>query len=143
MSEQQRIVWLLSMVPCAEVNRAMQDITGIQYDTVEQNNDITMARQKRDMKDTRTLPVTLTDRSPFDQSIVLRNIIMTGAHAGTAVNVDDAKHIGNRVMATMNNQLVTKYTFKRKDQATTSAYKSSVKMGMSFCKLTHNSCSND
>ena len=94
MSEQQRIVWLLSMAACAEVNRAMQDITGIHYATGEQNKDITMARQKRDMKDTRTLPGTLTDRSPFDQSIVLRNIIMTGAHAGTAVNVDDAKHMG-------------------------------------------------
>ena len=54
---------------------------------------------------------------------------MTGAHAGTAVNVDDANNIGYRVMATTNNELVTKYTFKRKYQATTLAYKSSVKMG--------------
>ena len=54
MSEQQRIVWLIFMPACAEVNKAMQDITGIQYDTGEQNKDITMARQKREMKDTRT-----------------------------------------------------------------------------------------
>ena len=40
---------------------------------------------------------------------------MTVAHAGTAaLHGDDAKHIRNRVMATMNNALVMNNTFKSK-----------------------------
>ncbi|WAQ98260.1 hypothetical protein MAR_022633 [Mya arenaria] len=37
---------------CAEVNNAMQDLTGVNYNTGEQNNDTSDARQARDMKDT-------------------------------------------------------------------------------------------
>ena len=45
MTEQQRLVWVLSMPVCAEVNKAMQELTGVNYDTGEQNRDMTMARQ--------------------------------------------------------------------------------------------------
>lgn len=52
MTEQQRLIWLLSTPACAETNRAMQELTGVQYNSGEQNKDMTEARQKRDMKDT-------------------------------------------------------------------------------------------
>ena len=47
MTEQQHLVWVLSMLVCAEVNKAMQELTGVNYDTGEQNRDMTMARQAR------------------------------------------------------------------------------------------------
>ena len=52
MTEQQRLVWSLSMPACAEVNRVMQELTGVSYNSGEQNKDITVARQTRDWKDT-------------------------------------------------------------------------------------------
>ena len=52
MTEQQRLIWLLSMPACAEVNNAMQQLTCVNYNTGEQNKDRTNARQARDMKDT-------------------------------------------------------------------------------------------
>ena len=36
MTEQQRLIWLLSMPVCAEVNRAMLDLTDVSYSTGEQ-----------------------------------------------------------------------------------------------------------
>ena len=55
MTERQRVIWLLSMLACAEMNRAMLELTGVSYSTGEQNKDMTKSRQAWDMKDTRTL----------------------------------------------------------------------------------------
>ena len=55
MTEQQRLIWVLSMPVCAEVNKAMQELTGVNYNTSEQNKDMTKARQARDWKDTYTI----------------------------------------------------------------------------------------
>ena len=37
MTEQQRLTWLLAMPACAEVNRAMQELSGAKYSTNEQD----------------------------------------------------------------------------------------------------------
>ena len=37
------LLWLLSGPACAEVNQAMQELTGINYNTGEQNKDMTAA----------------------------------------------------------------------------------------------------
>ena len=37
---------------CSKVNQVMQELTGVNYNTVEQNNDMSKARQARDWKDT-------------------------------------------------------------------------------------------
>ena len=41
MTEQQRLMWVLSMPVCAEVNKAMQELTGVNFNTSEQNKDMT------------------------------------------------------------------------------------------------------
>ena len=53
MPEQKRLIWLLSMPACAEVNLAMQELTGVNHNTGEQNTYLTVARQTRDMEDGR------------------------------------------------------------------------------------------
>ena len=55
MTEHQRLLWLLSRPASAEVNQAMQELTGVNYNTGEQNKDMTKARQARDWKDTLTV----------------------------------------------------------------------------------------
>ena len=47
------VTWLLAMPGCAEVNDAMQELTGVNYNTGEQNYDMSNARQARDLRDTR------------------------------------------------------------------------------------------
>ena len=65
MTEQQWLIWLLSMPVCAEINHAMLDLTGVSYSTGEQNKDISESRKNRDMKDTKTLLNALAEQNPF------------------------------------------------------------------------------
>lgn len=127
MTEQQRLIWLLAMPACAEANRSMQELTGVQFNSGEQNKDVTQARQKRDMKDTLAILTTLADRSPFAPNSQLVNI-MTGVSAGSAVDVDRARATGKNILASMIGKSVADYTFKRNAQAVTLASKSSVRI---------------
>ena len=68
------------MPTCAETNRTMQELTGLQYNSGEQNKDMTIARKQHDMKDTLTVLTALTERNPFSSDLCLRNI-MTGVNA--------------------------------------------------------------
>lgn len=127
MTEQQRLIWLLSMPACAEMNKAMQELTGVSYNTGEQNKDMTKARQARDWKDTQTVLKYLQERNPFTSDTSLRNI-STGVHAHNTVNVDTAKDVGNAILTGMKGKTVAEYTFKRNNQAVTLDTKSAVKI---------------
>ena len=118
MTEQQRLIWLLSMPTCAEVNRSMLELTGVSYSTSEQNKDMTKARQDRDWKDTQALLKYLHERNPFSSDVSLRSI-STGAHPSTTVDVDTAKDVRNAILSSMEGISVAEYTFKRKNQAVT------------------------
>ena len=43
-TEQQHLTWVMAMPACAEVNKIMQDITGINYNTGDQNKDMSVTR---------------------------------------------------------------------------------------------------
>ena len=125
MTEQQRLMWLLAMPACAEVNRAMQELSGAKYSTNAQNKETGKSRQRRDMKDTHPLLLTMSERNPFAESTSLRNI-MTGVNATGDVGVCRAKEIGQKIMDSMTGIPVAQYTFKRSDQVTTLQSKSSL-----------------
>ena len=130
MTEQQRLIWLLSMPACSEVNRAMQDLTGTQFNSSEQNKEMGTSRRTRDAKDVNMLLTALSDRDPFDDEAppTLKNI-MTGTHANEAVNVGEAQMIGKKILDDMTDKGVSQYTFKRTNHAVTMATKSAVKIG--------------
>ena len=65
MTEQQRVIWSLAMPACAEVKKAMQELTGVSFNSGEQNKDMAQARQAHDWKHTQTLLSYLQDRNPF------------------------------------------------------------------------------
>ena len=121
------MTWCLAMLACAEVNRAMQELTGAKYSTSEQNKETGKCRQRCDMKDTHTLLLTLSERNPFDESPSLRNI-MTGVNANSDVGVCRAKDIGQKIIDSMTGIPVAKYTFKRSGQVSTLQSKSSVRV---------------
>ena len=127
MTEQQHLTWLLAMPACAEVNRAMQELSGAKYSTIEQNKETGKSRQRRDMKDTHALLLTMSERNPFAESTSLRNIV-TGVNVTGDVDVCRAKEIGQKIMDSMTGIPVVQYTFKRSDQVTTLQPKSSVRV---------------
>lgn len=87
MTELQHLTRLLSMPACAEVNNAMQELTGVNHNTSEQNKDMTKARQSCDMTDTRTVQNYLQERNSFCSDPSLRSV-SPGVHAHPTVNVD-------------------------------------------------------
>ena len=129
LTEQQRLIWLLSMPVCAETNHIMQELTEVQFNSGEQNKDMSKARQTRDMKDTVTILSGLAAHNPFslDGDNNLRNI-MNGVNTDNNVKADTAKSVGEKILSSMNGTLVTDYSFKRSTQAITMASKSSVKI---------------
>ena len=44
MTKNQPLLWLLSRPACAEVNQAMQELSGVNYNPGKQNKDMTAAR---------------------------------------------------------------------------------------------------
>ncbi|KAK3705553.1 hypothetical protein QZH41_000251 [Actinostola sp. cb2023] len=106
----------------------MQELTGVQFNSGEQNKDMSNSRQQRDMEDTLTILKALTDRNPFVPNPSLRNI-MNGVNADSSVNVDTAKVIGEKILTSMTGQFPSEYTFKRSAQVTTLASKSAVRIG--------------
>ena len=127
--EQQHLIWLLSMPVCAKENHFMQELTGVQFNSGEQNKDVSKARQIRDMKDTVTILRALAAHNPFslDTDDNLRNI-MNGVNAHSNANADTAKSVGEKILSSMNGKLATDYSFKRSAQAVTMASKSSLKI---------------
>ena len=111
----------------------MQELTGVKSNSVEQNKDMSKARQKRDAKDTIVILTTFADRGPFSADPNLRNI-MTGVNADNAVNVDRARGIGEKLLSSITGKLATDYTFKRSSQAVTLAAKSSAGLKATLCK---------
>lgn len=118
MTEVQRVVWLLSHPLCSEVNNAMQQLTGVNYNTSEQHKDVTKSRQAKDMTDTCELLEFLETRNPFSDNKSLRNIA-TGVNADDRVNSDDARDVGDKILTSMVDKHVLDYTFRKTNQTVT------------------------
>ena len=113
----------------AETNHIMQELTEGQFNSGEQNKDLSKARQIRDMKDTVTILRALPAHNPFslDFNNNLRNI-MNGVNADSSVNADTANSVAEKILSSMNGMLVTDYLFKRGAQAVIVVSKASVKI---------------
>lgn len=106
------------MVPCTEVNNAMQEFTTVMYNTSEQHKEASYTRQTRDCLDTKKILAFLLDRSPFTSEEPLRSLT-SGVVAHSSVNVDKAKEAGELILQSMQGQNVWNYSFKRNLQAVT------------------------
>ena len=93
MSERQRAIWLLSMPVTTEVNRAMQDFTGIKYQTSDQSKNTAQARITRDHSDGLKILQYLQERDLFTGEENLINLA-TSEVADESVNVHQAFEIG-------------------------------------------------
>ncbi|GFR73643.1 hypothetical protein ElyMa_003872300 [Elysia marginata] len=127
MGDSQRTQWLLSRPACADMNSAMQQVTGNDNATICQHAEPSHSRLKRDYKDMRSLLNYLLSGNPFAGDETLRSI-STGAMANQPVNSDRAKEVGHTILESMRNAAVKDYTFKKKDQMVTMGVKVSAKV---------------
>ena len=95
----------------------IQTLTSVSYTTSDQHKEVGCSRKERDLKDSREIIKFLKDRSPFENTESLYNIV-TGVTAGPKVNVDRAEIISTDIVASMVDQNVFEFSFQRKNQAT-------------------------
>ncbi|CAG2217708.1 unnamed protein product [Mytilus edulis] len=100
MTDAQRSLWILSMPQCIQMNEALQQVTGVNFETSEQHKEMCIPRKERDTKDTTTFLDFLGERSPFSIDKKLRNI-ETGATGDSNVNSDNALVIGHNIISSM------------------------------------------
>ena len=141
MTETQRLVWVMSMPICADVNNAMQSLTGTNYSTSEQHNstggqhkDASKAMKERDYGDTLKILEYLSLRSPFSTNKSLRNIA-TGVVAEESVNCDKAKEVGEKIIQSMRGKKVDEFSFKKKNQALTLASRTAVPFSDGYVQI--------
>lgn len=117
MTDQQLVKWLLTMADWADVNHAILQLTGVNYNTGVQNKDMADARQALDMKDTHIILNYLLVKKNFCPDPSLCSV-SSGVHGHITVNVDKAKTIRNTILAKIDGQTTAEYTLK-KDQTIT------------------------
>ena len=127
MTEQQRAVWLLSTPACALTNDAMQNFTGIIYESSEQHKEATPARVVKDFKVASKIMKYAVTISPFSEDRDLINI-HTGEVADKRVNVDNSFNVGMEILKSMHGISVYDYSFKKKDKAVTMKVPSTVEL---------------
>ncbi len=115
MSEVQRSIWIGSMPASAEISSAMQELSGLSYQTSEQHKESTKSRLVRDVNDTLEVLRILSIRDPLSPGTELRNI-MNGVEADKKVNAHQAKEIGAKIIEDMIGKCIDTYSFKRKAQ---------------------------
>ncbi len=94
----------------------MMGLTNVKQKTSDQHQEATHARQKRDCSDTEKIIDYLRKADPFKgDANILRNIA-TGVAAAQFVNVDDAKSVGELILAKMVGKTVSEFVPRRVDQ---------------------------
>ena len=127
LTESQQLIWLMSTPACANINLAMQQLTGVNYLTSEQHKDVTKARQNRDAEDTSKLLEALKDWDPFAPDPSVQSI-SSGVLANSKVNVDTAKQVGKSILNDMKGRSVRDCKFCHIDQAITLISGSNIKV---------------
>ena len=127
MTDEQRIVWTMSLPVSSLYNLAMQDFTDTTYASSEQHMDIAQSRVKRDASDLEKLSTKLRPCSPFALDPSLRNIF-TGVVATKDVNVTRFQELGTRVVQELIGNAAFTCSFKRSLKAKTLAFSSAVKV---------------
>lgn len=89
MAETQRAPWILSMPDCAQMDDAMQELSGVNFHTSGQHKEDGETRRQRASKDTHMISKLLSERDPLVDDRSVKNT-ETGVTAGTTVNVDKA-----------------------------------------------------
>ena len=105
----------------------MQSSSGVSYETSDQQKDLSMARQTRDVSDTLALFTYHKEKDPFTENPSLHNIA-NGMTAQQGVNVEKSGEIGCKILESMVGKPVEEFTFRKADQAMTLASRSTVKI---------------
>jgi len=90
---------MLSPPACAEVNRAIREVTGLQDTSdAEVNKDRSAARMTRDAKDVQTILHYLSEWKPFSKHSKELRSLSSGVIVDKSLNVDKAESVGQAIV---------------------------------------------
>ena len=112
-----------------QVNEALQEYTSVSYCTSDQHNDMFLALQKRDTRDTCKVLEYLQSKTPFDANDSSLHSIDTGVITSCSVNAEKGSQVGKKIVDGLVGQKVQEFVFKKKDQAVTLEVKDTVHTG--------------
>ena len=116
------VVWLLSTPACAEVNRAMREVTSLHDNSVQNvHKDRSAARMHRDAKDVQNILHYFSERKPFCKESTELRSLSSGVIADKPVNVDIAESVGQAIVQSMHGKSVAEFKFCKKNQVITLA----------------------
>ena len=107
----QCLVWVLLKPACANINNAMQYVTGV-YEASDQHKDLSKARQTSDVSDTLALVTYLKEKDPFTDNPSLHNIA-NGMTAQHGVNIEKSREIGCKILESMVGKPVEEFTLSQ------------------------------
>ena len=125
LTEQSRLVWVLSRPAIAALDTAVKEMTGVQYRTSDQHlsmKHVLPSTMNQNEKDINTMKQFCKSRYLLDLSAMtkidssLKNIA-TGLVAPETVTIGDVEVLGSNIVTDMVGKSVTTYTFKRTKQA--------------------------
>ena len=114
MTEQQRLTWVMAMPACAEINKIMQDVTGKNYNSGEQNKDMSVTIGKTE------IGKTLTQSSGI--------LVIETPSPLTLVCITFQLECMHIVQLMLTRQKLLGKPFRRKNQAVTMDTKSSIRI---------------
>ena len=126
-TELERAKWVLSMPACAQVNTAVQEVTGTRRLTSDQHVEMGSTRSAKDTKDMMVLTTYLQERNPFAEDLILRNIV-TSVVADVSVHVNNAKEVGHAILKAMEGHTAADLVLRKNYQLKTLGAKKSVKV---------------
>ena len=126
-TELKRTKWVLSMPACAQLNTAVQEVTGTRRLTSDQHVEMGSTRSAKDTKDVMVLTTYLQKRNSFAEDPTLRNIA-TGVVADVSVHVNNAKEVGHAILKAIEGHIAVDLVLRKKYQLKTLGAKKSVKV---------------
>ena len=116
MSEAVRLLWVHSSHKCAEIHKAMTDITNHKHKTSEQHVDLRPSRINRDFADLITIIKWLLLHNPFLPIYPnLRSLAsrLSSTSADDGVNCDNAENVGKKIQNVLDGKPFTEIQFKK------------------------------
>ena len=110
-TETVRLLWVYSMHKCAEVQKAMTDITGLVHRTSDQHVELGNTRCNRDVGDLNTILKWLAQHNPFDIQMPELRSLSSGLTAsdGDGVNCDRSQKLDSYSKENLMTSNITKH----------------------------------
>ena len=112
--ESTRLLFLLSRPICSEVTESIFNIAGCSSSHPDGHRDLLRAHITRDNGDIKKLIGVMNDRGPFTNTTENLISLSSGLMAEDAVNADNARIVGEKILNNMVGHTVADYTFSQK-----------------------------